>query len=668
MNHKFIRKINLFIVDFIVLFFALSICAYNLILSGNLFAALVVLILLTLLTAFNIVIYFAKQRDRLRRIKLLTFYAEGNLHPGPGAIPFFRLPLAFLSEDGKYVWGNELFQGIFPSTSQLQKTLRNIYIVNLRNKLDNQTLLMSIPVEMEGRHFQMMTNIVRLDSGNIDSFVIMLYFTENTDLIHLQERYNSRQTAVAEIAIDSYQEIFQSSGESVINSISVELAKIFDKWLTDTNAVIKKLVRDRYILILEEDALTKLAQEKFSVLNQVKRISVGNRIPVTLSIGIGAHGESVLENYQAASEALELALSRGGDQTVVRDGGKDAYYGGSSMDLESLSKVKARIVADLLKKEIQKSSCVLIMGHKVGDMDSLGSALCVYRACQFLGVKSKIILNEGNPAINNMLRRLQTSPEYADLFINTSYALNLVDDDLLAVVVDTSRQAMTECPKLLDYAPRIAVIDHHRKASDYIKNTVLDYTESYASSTGELMIEVLQYLIPHVSIPVMEAEAIYAGILVDTKNFTFKTGTRTFQVASYLKSQGVDTVAVRQYFQPDMETYALVSGVTASVKLIKNRIAIAYCPDNVKNQKLVTAMAADQLLNIAGVDASFVLCEINENIAISARSLGEINVQVILEKMGGGGHLIAAAAVLNNASLDFAERELVKNIMEYLEK
>ena len=668
MNNKFIRKTNLLIIDFIILFITLCICSYRFIASGKLVAAFIVLIILTVLTVFNVIIYFAKQRDRLRRIKLLTFYAEGNLHPGPGAIPFFRLPLAFLSEEGKYLWGNDLFQGIFSNATQLQKTLRNIYIVNLRNKLDNQTLMMSIPVEMEGRYFQMMTNVVRLDKGNIDSFVIMLYFTESTELIQLQKRYQSRQTAVAEIAIDSYQEIFQSSGESVINSISVELAKIFDKWLAGTNAVIKKLVRDRYILILEEDALIKLSQEKFSVLNQVKRISVGNRIPVTLSIGIGAHGESVLDNYQAASEALELALSRGGDQTVVRDGGKDSYYGGSSMDLESLSKVKARIVADLLKKEILKSSCVLIMGHKIGDMDSLGASLCFYRACCFLGIKSKIILNEGNPAINAMLQRLQSHSEYADLFINTSYALNLVDDDTLAVVVDTSRQSMTECPKLLDYAPRIAVIDHHRKASDYIKSTVLDYTESYASSTGELMIEVLQYMIPHISIPVMEAEAIYAGILVDTKNFTFKTGTRTFQVASYLKSQEVDTISVRQYFQPDMETYALVSGVTASVKLIKNRIAIAYCTGNVKNQKLVTAMAADQLLNIAGVDVSFVLCEMDENIAISARSLGEINVQVILEKMGGGGHLIAAAAVLNNVSLEFAERELVKNIMEYLEK
>lgn len=668
MNNRLIRKLNLTVINFILLFISLSVSAYILIVRGSLGAAFILLIVLTAITTFNILLFFAKQRDRLRRIKLLTFYAEGNLHPGPGAIPFFRLPLVFLSENGKFLWGNELFRGIFPDDTHMQKTLWHLYIVHLRGKLENQTLMMSVPVEFAGRNFYMMTNVVRLDSGNRDSFAIMLYFSENTEFIRLKKIYHSRQTAIAEIAIDSYQEIFQSSGESVINSISVELAKIFEKWLADTNAVIKKLVRDRYILILEEDALLKLEEEKFGVLNQVKRISVGNRIPVTLSIGIGAHGESVAANYDAASQALELALSRGGDQAVVRDQGKDSYYGGSSMDLESLSKVKARIIADLLKKEILRSSRVLIMGHQVADMDSLGASLCVHRACQFLGVKSKIILNGSNPAIEVMMTKLQALPDYADLFINTSYALNLVDDDTLAVVVDTSRQSMTECPKLLDYAPRIAVIDHHRKAADYLKDTVLDYSESYASSSGELMIEVLQYMIPHASLPVMEAEAIYAGILVDTKNFTFKTGTRTFEVASYLRRQGVDTVGVRQYFQPDFDTYAQVSRVTSSVKLIEGRIAIARCEGGIKNQKLVTAMAADQLLNIAGVDASFVLADADGNVAVSARSLGEINVQVILEKMGGGGHLIAAAAVLQNISLDFAERELVKNIMEYLEK
>ncbi|MBR5500549.1 MAG: DHH family phosphoesterase [Clostridia bacterium] len=669
MNNKFIRKINLLTVNSVILFTVLVVCSYFMIMLEKYAAAAILTILAVLCAALNIVVHLVKQRERLKRIKLLTFYAEGNLHPGPGAIPFFRLPLVFLSADGHFLWSNDLFSGIFHDKSTMQKVLRDLYIVHLRGKLENQTLMLETPVQFCNRNFLMMTNIVRLDHDyGEDSFAIMLYFSENTDFIELKKLYESRQTAVAEIAVDSYQEIFQSNGESVINAITVELSKIFNKWLSDTNAVIKKLVQDRYILILEEDALNRLEQEKFSVLNQVKRISVGNRIPVTLSIGVGVHGNSVLENYESASQALELALSRGGDQAVVRDQGRDAYYGGSTMDLETLSKVKARIVADLMKKEIQRSSRVLIMGHQTGDMDSLGASLCVYRACAFFGIDAKIILNEGNPAINGMLKRLQSMPEYRDLFINTSYALNLVDDDTLAVVVDTSRQSMTECPKLIDYVPRIAVVDHHRKASDYLKNTVLDYSESYASSTSELLLEVLQYMIPHVAIPVVEAEAMYAGILVDTKNFTFKTGTRTFEVASYLKKQGVDTIAVRQYFQPDFDTYAEVSKVTASVKLIQNRIAIAYCSKETKNMKLVAAMAADQLLNIAGVDASFVLSDKGGDVAISARSLGEINVQVILEKMGGGGHLIAAAANLSNISVEFAEKELLKHIMEYLEK
>ncbi len=669
MNNKFIRKINLLTVNSVILFTVLAVCSYLMIISENYAAALVLSVLALLCAALNIIVHIVKQRDRLKRIKLLTFYAEGNLHPGPGAIPFFRLPLAFLSSDGKFLWANDLFRAIFTDQAGMQKQLRELYVVHLRGKLENQALMLETPIQFGDRNFVMMTNVVRLDQDHTeDSFAIMLYFSENTELIQLKKKYDSRQTAVAEIAVDSYQEIFQSNGESVINAITVELSKIFTKWLADTNAVIKKLVQDRYILIMEEDALNRLCQEKFSVLNQVKRISVGNRIPVTLSIGVGVHGDSVQANYEAASQALELALSRGGDQAVVRDRGHDDYYGGSTMDLESLSKVKARIVADLLKKEILRSSRVLIMGHQIGDMDSFGASLCVYRACSFFGIESKIILNEGNPAINGMLQRLQALPEYRELFINTSYALNLVDDDTLAVVVDTSRQSMTECPKLLDYAPRIAVVDHHRKSSDYLKETVLDYSESYASSTSELLVEVLQYMIPHVAVPVVEAEAMYAGMLVDTKNFTFKTGTRTFEVASYLKKQGVDTIGVRQYFQPDFDTYAEVSKVTATVKLVQNRIAIAYCTKDSKNMKLVAAMAADQLLNIAGVEASFVLSDKGGDVAISGRSLGEINVQVILEKMGGGGHLTAAAAVLNNISLEFAEKELIKYIMEYLDK
>ncbi len=390
MNNKFIRKINLLTVNSVILFTVLVVCSYLMIVTGKYVAALVLGVIAVLCAVLNIIVYWVKQRERLKRIKLLTFYAEGNLHPGPGAISFFRLPLVFLSADGKFLWGNDLFRAIFQDKSDMQKVLRELYIVHLRGKLENQTLMLETPVQFAGRNFLMMTNIVRLNQEHSEeNFAIMLYFSENTEFIQLKKRYESRQTAVAEIAVDSYQEIFQSNGESVINAITVELSKIFSKWLADTNAVIKKLVQDRYILILEEDALNRLEQEKFSVLNQVKRISVGNRIPVTLSIGVGVHGDSVQENYEAASQALELALSRGGDQAVVRDHGHDDYYGGSTMDLESMSKVKARIVADLLKKEIQRSSRVLIMGHQTGDMDSLGASLCVYRACVFFGIEAK---------------------------------------------------------------------------------------------------------------------------------------------------------------------------------------------------------------------------------------------------------------------------------------
>lgn len=666
---NFIRKINMGIVNFILLFAALSGMAYLLIDGRKLGTALIVLIALTLLTLINILIYFAKQRDKLKQVKSLSFYADKETDLCPGSVEHFMLPLVFLDDDGRYIWANDLFRNIFKDERAMLRELDELFVVGINGRVSAGLSDLTTDVSFGGRNFKMFTDVIKAEKKQEKTCLFMIYFVDTTELADLQDEFNRKRTAIGEIAIDSYDEIFQASGEAVTNEISVELSKIFDKWLEGTNAVIKKLVRDRYILIIEDEALKNLEKDKFSVLALAKKISVGNKIPVTLSIGIGARGENSENNYNAASQALELALSRGGDQAVIRTTHKDYYYGGSSVDLESINKVKARVIASMLKSEISKSSNVLIMGHAVADLDALGATLCIHRACTFLGIPSKIILNEGNPSINAALNKLNQLDEYEDVFIQTSYALNLIEPQTLAVVVDTSRQSISECPKLLDYVERVAVIDHHRKSADYIKNTVLDYSETYASSTCELLIEVLQYMIPNASIPPLEAETMYAGIIVDTKNFTLKTGSRTFEVASYLKSQGVNTVSVRQYFQPDMETYSAVSAVTANAKMFSGKIAIAHCAAGTKNQKLVTALAADELLNISGVDASFVISDMGgDNISISGRSFGEVNVQVILEKLGGGGHITAAACVMKGATPEFAERELTKYIVEYLEK
>jgi c-di-AMP phosphodiesterase-like protein len=666
MDNRWVRFVNLAIVNFIMLALSLLLATYYCFSNGIISAAVISLVLLILCVVLNVSILLIRKRYRIKRAKALSVYTDGIDRGPAGTVSDLNIPMAFLTEDGKFVWANEKLKEIFPDPINMTQELAAVYAIKLKGKLDNSTLDLSSRVEFGDRVFEMNVNVVRTENSGPESFMIVLYFFEDTELVDTLKLYNDKRTAVAEIAVDSYDEIFQTSGEAVVNEISVELAKIFERWKGDSGAVIKKLVRDRYLLICDDTALTDFEKNKFNVLDMVKRISVGNRIQVTLSIGVGAHGNDAEDNYNLAADALDLALSRGGDQAVVRKDGKDSYYGGSNVDVESINRVKARVMASMLKEEISKSSIVLIMGHKQADMDSIGSALLAYRACVFAGVKAYIVLNESNPSIDAFYGKLRADSDYDDVIIDTSYALNLIDENMLTIVVDTSRPGLTECPKLLEYSGRVAVIDHHRRAADFIKDTVLDYTETYASSTGELLVELLRHMSPDADIPMIEAEAVYAGILVDTKNFTFKTGSRTFEAAAFLRARGVDTISVRQYFQPDMEMYSAVSRITSEANLKYSRIAVARCPADVKNQKLASAMAADRLLDIAGVDASFVLSDSNGGVSISGRSWGDINVQVILEKLGGGGHITSAGAFIQDASMAEAEEKLSGALESYI--
>lgn len=666
MNNRWIRYLNLAVINFVFLVACLSLSVYYCFSDGRISAGVIVLVLLFLCILLNISLFIILKRYRIKRARSLAVYTGGTDTPAVGTVSDLNVPMVFLTEDGSFIWANDPLKEIFHDSVKMNSELSKLYSLKLKGKLDNPGLDLSDTVEFGDRSFVMSVNIVRSEKNGPESFMIILYFLENTELKSIEKTYSEERTAVAEIAVDSYDEIFQSSGEAVVNEISVELARIFDRWKGDSGAVIKKLVRDRYLLVCDDKALLNFEKNKFSVLDMVKKISVGNRNQVTLSIGVGAHGKEAEDNYKMAAEALDLALSRGGDQAVVRKDGKDSYYGGSNIDVESINRVKARVMASILRSEIQKSTVVLIMGHKQADMDSIGSALLAYRACVFAGVKAYIVLNESNPSIDVFLNKLQEYEEYRGVLIDTSYALNLIDPDMLTIVVDTSRPGLTECPKLLDYSTRVAVIDHHRKAADYIKETVLDYTETYASSTGELLVEMLRHMSPDADIPLIEAEAVYAGIQVDTKNFTLKTGSRTFEAAAFLRSRGVDTVSVRQYFQPDMDMYSAVSSIASTAYLKYDRIAIAKCPDNIKNQKLAAAMAADRLLDIAGVAASFVLGASGEGVSVSARSWGDINVQVILEKLGGGGHLTSAGAFLDGMNMAEAEQKLYEALDSYI--
>jgi c-di-AMP phosphodiesterase-like protein len=664
MKGKFsIRKVNMALINFVIAAAFIANSIYISAVQKIYTNVLVYILLLVAVILLNIVIAILKRKAIVKIVSGISFHMKEGKE---GSIRDFHLPLLFINESGELIWHNKHFANIFEKKKLIRKTVNELFLLKIKSKLiENDTNLVS-EVYLEGRTYQMLGNIIKAEKEEKRGFYIMLYFIDITEMVKLRQKYEDEKLAVGIIVIDSYEEIYRSSGEAVVNEIFVELNRIFDEWLKGKGAIIRRLIRDRYVLLAENHELKEFEKNKFVILDKAKNINVGNKIPVSLSIGIAKDGETIEENYKNAEMAVELALGRGGDQAIVRSNNKDTYYGGSNIEMERRTKVRARVISNLLKEEIDKSSRVIIMGHNNCDMDSLGASLALYRACCLRSVKANIVLNSVNQSIAAIMEKLSTMEEYEEVFINSSYALNIIDDNTLVIVVDTYNKELTECPKLLDYASRIALIDHHRRGSDFIKNTVIDYAETYASSTSELLVEILMYFEPNVTIPPIEAEALYAGILVDTKNFTFKTGTRTFEAASFLRAQGVDTISVKQYFQPDIQTFIQVCDVATSAEIVYGNMSIAVCGSDIKNPKFISALAADQMLNVAGIDATFVLCEIGGVIYISARSLGAINVQVILEKLGGGGHLTAAGAAIKDVSIQYAKKSLIEAIESYI--
>jgi len=402
-------------------------------------------------------------------------------------------------------------------------------------------------------------------------------------------------------------------------------------------------------------------------LDWIKEINVGNRIPCTVSIGLGFNGGSLADNFKFAISSLDMALSRGGDQVVIKNGDRISFFGGKTREFEKQTKVKARVVASKLHAIISQAQTVMIMGHENADVDCLGASLGFYRIAESLGKESYIVLEKSNPNIESIMTKLRREREYDKLFLTKSEAIERANDRTLLIVVDTCNPAIVECPELLKISKQIIVIDHHRRGTSIIEeNVVLSHQEAYASSVCELVTEIVGYIGEEVELNAIEIEALYAGIVLDTKYFTFKTGVRTFEAAAILRKRGVDTVAIKQMFQNDLKTYISISDIVKDAEIINGNIAISLCPDDVESPQLVAAQAADQLLNLAGLTTAFVLSYTEDCVHISGRSLGEINVQMILEKLGGGGHMTVAGVKLFGEDIYLAKQKLKIAIEEYL--
>ncbi|HEX2945670.1 MAG TPA: DHH family phosphoesterase [Clostridia bacterium] len=586
----------------------------------------------------------------------------------------FPMPLVIMELDGSIVWYNSSFKAISEQEASFESGVKSIVSELKKNELAPDNLKSfstgySKHFEFEGRYYNVLCNLVRQDQKpEGQGYILILYFLDVTDFAELKKDYNEEKIMTGIFVIDNYDDLMQSMPDSNRPQMLAEIDRKVVHWMSFTDGILKKYERDKYLFLFEKKYLKEFEDKKFEILDTVKEINTGNKLPVTLSLGFGLNGSSPAENFRFSAAAIDLALGRGGDQVVIKSGENFSFFGGKTRELEKRTKVKARVIAFALRELIDQSRNVLVMGHENADIDSMGASLGIYRIVKSRGKEAYIVLNKVNPTIENLVAKIQKNEEYENLFVSRNTAMEVVDGKTLLIIVDTHRKSFTEIPELLGGTGQVVVIDHHRRGADYIQETVLTYQETYASSTSELVTEVLQYIDDKLKLTQIEAEALYAGIVVDTKNFTFKTGVRTFEAASYLRRQGVDTVAVKQLFQNDLETYTNISSVVKKAEMVSNEIAISICPPGMKNAQLIAAKAADELLNLSGIIAAFVLCSVGNEIWISGRSLGDINVQMILEKLGGGGHLTVAGAQLSGINSNDAKDKLKYAIMEYIDE
>lgn len=589
----------------------------------------------------------------------------------------FEVPYAVMDATGKLLWMNRQFEALSEKNKGYHKSITTIFPQITRELMEKEDEL-ELVVEREecvyraSVHKIHFTDILH-ESSSIEltekvQYLQVIYLFDETQLTRYRIENQEMQMVPALVYIDNYDEVLDTV-EEVKKSLLVALVdRKVTKFFASIDGLVKKTENDKYFVVFQHKYLEKMEEEKFSLLEDVKSIKVGNEMSVTLSMGIGYVGNDYTKNYEYSRMAIDLALGRGGDQVVVKTRDKISYFGGSNRQVDKSTRVKARVKALALREIMITRDKFFVMGHKIADIDSFGAAIGIYCAARQLGKKAQIVIDE----VNTTLRPLKEcfTPENGypdDMFIPSQLALDEIDSHTALIVVDTNRPSYTECPNLLNRAKAIVVFDHHRQCEDVVKNAVLSYTEPYASSTCEMIAEVLQYFDEDIKLSTQEADAIYAGILIDTNNFVSKTGVRTFEAAAYLRRCGAEVTRVRKMFRNDMDAYKARAEAVRHAEVFHNMFAISVCPaDNIESPTVACAQAANELLNIIGIRASFVLTEYHDRIYISARSIDEINVQLVMERLGGGGHMNSAGAQLTGCTLEDAKRTIENTLDEMI--
>ncbi len=584
----------------------------------------------------------------------------------------FIVPYALLDYNGKILWMNDAFAALSGKNRRYRKSITNLFPELTKDKLPTEREA-EVTFQYEEKDFRAVMrpiSIQRLleESGLVEpegnNDLTALYLFDETELNQYIRQKEDEKLVTGLLYLDNYEEALNSV-EEVRRSLLVALIeRKLNKYFGEVDGLIKKLEKDKFILVMRQHSLEELKKKRFNILEDVKTVNIGNDMAVTISIGIGINAPSYSQNYEYARIAIDLALGRGGDQVVIKDRDQMTYFGGKSQQMGKSTRVKARVKAHALREFMVSKDKVVVMGHKIPDVDSIGAGIGIYRAAKSLNKKTHIVVNNPTMSVRPIIQTFKDNPDYDEnMFISSDEARDIVDDNTVVVVVDTNKPSYTECGDLLHMSKTIVVLDHHRQGSEVIQNAVLSYIEPYASSACEMVAEILQYFSDDIRIYNIEADALYSGIIIDTNNFTSKTGVRTFEAAAFLRRCGADVTRVRKMFRDDLQSYRAKAEAIRHVETYKGCFAIAVCPtEGVDSPTVVASQAANELLNIDSVKATFVLTDYQNKIFISARAIDEINVQLVMERMGGGGHINMAGAQLPGATVEEAIAQLKETL------
>lgn len=590
------------------------------------------------------------------------------------------LPYAIMDMQGRMIWSNKMFAQLTGKDQFYQKNVSTIFPDITTNKLpvSEEHEISEVSTQFGDRIYRISMQRIVLDAAVASSrllanlpettSLIAMYLYDETELKDYIQANEDNKLVVALAYLDNYEEALESV-EDVRRSLLIALIdRKITKYFSNYDGLVRKLEKDKYFLIMRQSSLEALKVQKFHILEEVKTVNIGNEMTVTLSIGIGLNAATYLQNYEYSRIAIEMALGRGGDQVVIKNGDSITYFGGKAQQMEKTTRVKARVKAQALKEFMSTKERVVVMGHKITDVDALGAAIGIYRAGKTLGKPVHIVVNDPSTSIRPLMAGYMNNPDYEpSMFIDHNQAMELVDNDTVVVVVDTNKPSYTECEELLYMTKTIVVLDHHRRGNEVIQNAVLSYVEPYASSTCEMVAEILQYFSDDLRLRNIEADCIYAGIMIDTNNFITRAGVRTFEAAAFLRRSGADMTRVRKMLRDNIDSYKAKAEAVRTAEIYRGCFAIAKCPsEGLESPTVVGAQAANELLNIAGVKASFVLTTYNKEVYVSARAIDEVNVQVMMEKLGGGGHINIAGAQVKESieEVEHMIREIIDELYQ----